>query len=188
MARGKELSNSQKVLIVKLWKERESYRNIPSNLDIPFRTISSFIAMFKRRNTVENKKRTSAPSKISPRLSRQLRRLINHNPMVTREELQEDLRSSGCSVTKRTIRNEILRNGLKSQRPKKTLLLKWHRDARLEFVRQYKEMEFLFGKEYYGLIKLKLSCLIIIIEVMFGGKMVKNIVPTVKFGVGSKMI
>ena len=57
MAKGKELSNSQKALIVKFWKDGESYRNIPSNLNIPFTTISSFIARFKRHNTVENKKK-----------------------------------------------------------------------------------------------------------------------------------
>ena len=39
--------------------------------------------------------------------------------MVTHEEQQENLRSSGYSVTKRTISNEIQRNGLKSRRPKK---------------------------------------------------------------------
>ena len=115
MARGKELSNSQKALSIKLWKDGESYRNILSNLNISFTTISSFIARFKRHNTVENKKRTGAPRKISPRLSRKLGRLINPNPMVTCEDLQEDLRSSECSVTKRTITNEMLRNGLKSK-------------------------------------------------------------------------
>ena len=56
MARGKELSISQKALNVKLWKDGESYRNISSNLSILF-TISSFIARFKRFNTVENKKK-----------------------------------------------------------------------------------------------------------------------------------
>ena len=36
----------------------------------------------------------------------------------------------------------MLRNGLKSQRPKKTpLLLKRHGDARLKFIRQHKEKE-----------------------------------------------
>ena len=40
----KELSNSQKALIVKLWKDGENYRNISSNVNIPFTTISSFIA------------------------------------------------------------------------------------------------------------------------------------------------
>ena len=142
MARGKELSNSQKVLIVKLWKDGESYRNISINLNIPFTTISSFIARFKIRNTAENNKRTGVPRKISPRLSRKLGRLISQNLMVTREELQEDLHSSGRSVTKQTINNEMLRNGLKSRRPKKTpLLLKRHWDARLKFVRQHKEKE-----------------------------------------------
>ena len=59
--------------------------------------------------------------------------------MVT---LQEDLRLSRCSVTKRTISNEILRVGLKSRRPKKTpLQLKRQRDARLKFVRQHEEKE-----------------------------------------------
>ena len=42
MARGKELNNSQKALIVKLWKDGESYINISINLNIPFTMISSF--------------------------------------------------------------------------------------------------------------------------------------------------
>ena len=166
------MSNSQKALIVNLWKDGESYRNISSNLNIPFTMVSSFIARFKRCNAVENKKRTGAPRKVSPRLSRKLGCLINQNPMVMCEELQEDLCSS-CGVTKWTISNEMLRNGLKSWRPMKTpLLLKWHRDARLKFVRQHQEKEN-FGKEHYGQMKLKLSCLVIIIEIMCGGKMVK---------------
>ena len=56
MERVKELSNSLKSLIVKLWKDGESYRNMLSNLNIPFTTISLFIARFKRRNQVGNKK------------------------------------------------------------------------------------------------------------------------------------
>ena len=86
MARGKELSNSQKAPIVNLSKNRESYRNISSNLNIPFTAISLFIARFKRRNTAENKnkKRTGAPRKTSLRLSRILERLINQNSMVTK--------------------------------------------------------------------------------------------------------
>ena len=142
MARAEELSNSQKALIVKVWKDGESYRNISSNLNIPFTMISSFIARFKNVTQLKKKKRTSAPRKISSRLSRKLGHLINQNPLVTREDQQEDLRSSGCCVAKWTISNEMLRNGLKSRRPKKTpLLLKWHRDARLKFVRQHKEKE-----------------------------------------------
>ena len=63
MARGKELSNSQKALIVKLWKDGESYRNISSNMNIPLTAISSFIARFKRRNTVEKEKKRNRCSR-----------------------------------------------------------------------------------------------------------------------------
>ena len=114
--------------------------------------------------------------------------------MVTREELQEDLRSSGCSVTKRTISNEMLRNGLKSRRPKKTLfLLKQHRDARSKFVRQHKEKKISFWERVLWTDRTKIE--------FFGhnyrnhvwrkdGKAnsPKSMVPTVKFGGGSIMI
>ena len=100
-ARGKELNNLQKPLIVKLWKDEERYRNISSNQNISFIMITSFIAMFKRCNTVEKKtKKKGDPRKVSPRLSRKSGHLINKNPMVTHEELQEDLHSSGHSLTK----------------------------------------------------------------------------------------
>ena len=65
----------------------------------------------------------------------------------------------------------MLRNGQKSRRPKKiSLLLKRHRYARLKFVRQHKKRKIRFGKEYYGQMKLKLSCSVIIIKI--GGVMV----------------
>ena len=150
--------------------------------------------MFKRRNTVENKKRTGAPRKISPRLSRKLGRPINQNSMVTRKELQEDSCSSGCNVTKRTISNEMLRNGLESRRLKKTpLLLKRHRDSRLKSVRQYKEKENSFWERVIWTDKSKID--------LFGHNYrnnvwwkdgeaysPKNTVQTDKFGGGNMMI
>ena len=129
-------------MIFKFWKNGESYRNISSNLNIPFTTINSLFARFKRRNKV-GKKRTGAPRKISPISSRKLGRLINQNAMVMHEDMQEDLHSSGCSVINiKLVSNEMPRNGLKLRRLKKTpLLLKRYRDARLKFMIQHKEKE-----------------------------------------------
>ena len=56
MARGKELSNSQKALTVKLWKDEESFRYISSNLNMSFTMISSFIARFKDITQLKKKK------------------------------------------------------------------------------------------------------------------------------------
>ena len=114
--------------------------------------------------------------------------------MITREELQEYLRSSGCSVTKRTISNEMLRNGLESRRPKKTpLLLKRYRDARLKFVRRHKEKENSFWERVLWTDETKIE--------LFGHNYrnhverkdgeafsPKNTAPTIKFGGGRIMI
>ena len=113
--------------------------------------------------------------------------------MVTREERLEDLRSSGCSVTKRAISNEMLRDGLKSWRPKKIpLLLKRHRDARLKFIRPHKEKKNSFLERVLWTDETKIE--------LFGHNYrnhvwrkygeaysPKKTVPTVKFGGGSVM-
>ena len=91
IARGKELTNSQKDQIVKLWNEGKSYRRISDNLYISFTTISSFNARYKKWKTIVNQRRIGAPRKISPRFSMKLTRQIKQNPMVTRQELQDDL-------------------------------------------------------------------------------------------------
>ncbi|KAF2362667.1 Transposase Tc1-like [Trinorchestia longiramus] len=194
MARGKELTNSKKKRIVKLWKEGKSYRKMAENLVIPFTTISSFIAGHKRLKTVENQRRTGAPMKIFPRSSRKLMRQIEENPMVTREELQDDKRLLGTCVTKRTISNEIHRNSLKSRSPRKTpLLLKRNRDARLEFVREHNEKEKSCWERVLRTDESKIE--------LFGHNSLnyvwrkdgeafnpKNTIPTIKFGGGHIMV
>ena len=87
MARAKELTNSHKELLVKLWKEGKQYRKMSDSLNIPFTTISSFIARNKKLKTDENQRRTAAPQKVSSRSSRKLMRKIKQNPMVTHQKL-----------------------------------------------------------------------------------------------------
>ena len=105
-----------------------------------------------------------------------------------------DFNEFAVTVTKRTISNEMLRNGLKSRTPKKTpLLLKRNRDARLKFVRQHKEKDNSFWERVLVTDETKIE--------LFGhnyrnhvcrkdGKAYspKNMEPTVKFGSGSIMI
>ena len=113
--------------------------------------------------------------------------------MVTRQELQDDLFSSGICFTKRTKCNEIHRNNLKSRSSWKTpLLLKRHREARLKFVREQMDKE----KSYWE----RVLCTDGSKIELFGRNSINHVwredehafkkktIPTVKFGCGSIMV
>ena len=188
MARGKELSDSQKALTVKLWKDGE--RNIPNNLNIPFTTKSSFIAGFKRRNTVENKKEQLLQRKFLLDYKENLAAWLTKIQWLR----VKNCSSSGCSVITGLMSNEMLRNDLKSRRPNKTpLLLKRHGDAGLKFVRKLKEKENSFWERILWTDETKIE--------VFGNNYrnhvwrkegeaysSNNTVPTVKYGRDSIMI
>ena len=129
--KGKEISNSVKEIILEQWKAGESYKKISTNLRISFTTIALFIARYKSAQTVENKIRSGAPCRISPRSLRKMKR---------RSKLIQKLYSQSCKKIHqhqvevlRTISNELHRNELKSRSPRKTpLLTKRHRVVRLK--------------------------------------------------------
>ena len=113
--------------------------------------------------------------------------------MVMREELQEDLLSSECSVIKRTISYEMPRKGLKSQRPKKTLHLKRHGDACLKFIKKHKETKNSFLERVLWTDETKTELLCHNYqnhELRKDGEayLPKNTVSTIKFGGGSLII
>ena len=138
MARVKELSNSQKALFVKLWRDRGSNRNILSNLNIPFTTIYSFIARFKRRNTVDNKKKNRCSNNDFTKITKKIR-----TPDLPKCKGYA-WRATGRFAFIRMKCNQTNNKwwSLKSRRQKKTpLLLKRHRDPRLKFLRQHMEKE-----------------------------------------------
>uniref|UniRef100_A0A803JMP8 Transposase Tc1-like domain-containing protein n=1 Tax=Xenopus tropicalis TaxID=8364 RepID=A0A803JMP8_XENTR len=65
-------------------------------------------------------------------------RKVKKHPRTTREELVNDLKLAGTTVTKKTIGNTLHRNGLKSCRARKVpLLKKTHVQARLKFANEH---------------------------------------------------
>ena len=57
---------------------------------------------------------SGAPRKISPRGISMMMRKVRDQPSTTQEELVNDLKAVGTTVTKRTISNTLHREGLKS--------------------------------------------------------------------------
>ena len=83
---------------------------------------------------------------------------IKENPMVIRQELQDDLLSSGICDTKWVVNNDIHSNNLKSCSPWKTLLLlKRNKDARLKFIHECKDKEKLYWEKVLWMDKTKID-------------------------------
>ena len=62
---------------------------------------------------------------------------VRDQPSTTQEELVNDLKAVGATVTKRTISNTLHREGLKSCCARKVPLLKAHVQARLKFAKEH---------------------------------------------------
>ena len=85
-----------------------------------------------------NLPRSEAPRKISPRGISMMMRKVRAQPSTTQEELVNDLKAVGTTVTKRTISNTLHREGLKSCGTSKVPLLKnAHVQARLKLAKEH---------------------------------------------------
>ncbi len=85
-----------------------------------------------------NLPRTGAPCKISPRGVSMILRKVRDQPRTTREDLVNDLKRAGTTVSTVTISNTLHRHGLKSSSARKVPLLKpAHVQARLKFAKDH---------------------------------------------------
>ena len=85
-----------------------------------------------------NLPRSGAPRTSSPRGVSVIMRQVRGQPRTIREELVNDLKEAGTTVTKKTIGNTLRRNGLKSCSARKVpLLKKAHVQARLKFANEH---------------------------------------------------
>ncbi|KAK6317394.1 hypothetical protein J4Q44_G00127940 [Coregonus suidteri] len=85
-----------------------------------------------------NHPRSGAPCKISPRGASMIMRKVRDQPRTTRQDLVNDLKRAGTTVSKKTISNTLRRHGLKSCSARKVPLLKpVHVQARLKFANDH---------------------------------------------------
>ncbi|KAJ8345482.1 hypothetical protein SKAU_G00296750 [Synaphobranchus kaupii] len=138
MGKTKELSKDVRDKIVDLHKAGMGYKTIGKQLGEKETTVGAIIRKWKKHKMTINRPRPGAPRKISPRGASMIMRKVRDQPRTTREELVNDLKAAGTTVTKKTIGNTLRRNGLKSCSARKVpLLKKAHVQARLKFANEH---------------------------------------------------
>ena len=114
--------------IVDLHKAGMGYKKIRKQLGEMLEQLEDGIEngnrKWKKHKVTANLPRSGAPRKISPRGISMMTRKVRDQPSTTQEELVNDLKAVGTTVTKRTISNTLHREGLKSCCARKVPLLK----------------------------------------------------------------
>ncbi|KAI4886714.1 hypothetical protein NFI96_001527 [Prochilodus magdalenae] len=125
MAKTKELSKDTRDKIVDLHKAGKGFcKAIAKQLGEKRSTVGAIIRKWKKLNMTVNLPRTGAPRKISPHGISMILRKVRNQPRTTREELVNDLRRAGTTVSKVTVGNTLRRHSLKSCMARKIPLLK----------------------------------------------------------------
>ncbi len=114
MGKTKELSKDTRDKTVDLHKTGMGYRTIGKQLGEKATTVGAIIRKWKKFKMTVNLPRTGAPCKISPRGVSMILRKVRDQPRTTREDLVNDLKRAGTTVSTVTISNTLHRHGLKS--------------------------------------------------------------------------
>ncbi|CAM4547761.1 unnamed protein product [Leuciscus chuanchicus] len=134
MAKTRELCKNIRDKIVDLHKAGMGYRTIGKQLGEKATTVGANIRKWKKFKMTVNLPWSGAPSKISPRGASMIMRKVRDQPRTTRQDLVNDLKRAGTTVSKKTISNTLCSHGLKSCSARKVPLLKpAHVQAHLKF-------------------------------------------------------
>ena len=139
MAKTRELCKDIRDKIVDLHKTGMGYRTIGKQLgEKATTTIGAIIRKWKKFKMTANYPRSGAPCKISPRGASMIMWKVRDQPRTTRQDLVNDLKRAGTTVSKKTISNTLCRHGLKSCSARKVPLHKpAHVQAHLKFANDH---------------------------------------------------
>ncbi|KAI4887730.1 hypothetical protein NFI96_005942 [Prochilodus magdalenae] len=138
MAKTKELPKDTRDKTVDLHKTGKGYEAIAKQLEEKRSTVGAIIRKWEELNMTVNLPWTGAPRKISPGGVSVILRKVRNQPRTTREELVNDLKRAGTTVSTVTVGNTLRPHSLKSCMARKVPLLKpAHVQARLKFAHDH---------------------------------------------------
>uniref|UniRef100_A0AAY5KXD9 Tc1-like transposase DDE domain-containing protein n=1 Tax=Esox lucius TaxID=8010 RepID=A0AAY5KXD9_ESOLU len=100
------------------------YRTIGKQLGEKATSVGAIIRKWKKFKMTVNLPRSGAPCKISPRGASMIMRKVRDQPRTTRQDLVNDQKRAGTTVSKKTISSTLRHHGLKSCSARKVPLLK----------------------------------------------------------------
>jgi transposase len=139
----KSISSQKKWKIIFLHLEKEgpklSISKTAKKLKISTYTVKHWIRVFRETGDVLEKKSTGRPRKTSDSEDQQIVSLMGNDRGMTCENISEEMKRSGVSVSSATIRRRLNEAGLKFTSPSpKPALTKFDQMQRLRFARQNK--------------------------------------------------
>uniref|UniRef100_A0AAY5KSI5 Transposase Tc1-like domain-containing protein n=1 Tax=Esox lucius TaxID=8010 RepID=A0AAY5KSI5_ESOLU len=138
MAKTRELCKVIRDRIVDLHMAGMGNRTIGNHLGEKATTVDAIIRKWKKFKVTVNLPRSGAPCKISPHGASMIMRKVRDQPRTTWQDLVNDLKRAGTTVSKKTISNTLRCHGLKSCSARKIPLLKpAHDQAHLNFANDH---------------------------------------------------
>uniref|UniRef100_A0A8C5DSB5 Transposase n=1 Tax=Gouania willdenowi TaxID=441366 RepID=A0A8C5DSB5_GOUWI len=194
MGSSKKLCKTEKIKVIDAHNAGEGYKKIAKRFQLAVSTVRGIIKRWQVRGTVEVKKRSGRPRKLSERTARSLVRKVNQNPHLTSKDLQEDLADSGVVVHPSTVRRYLHKQDLHGRVCRKKPYLRPHQKIqRQKYATEHLQKPDDFWKQVLWTDEVKIE--------LFGHNKQryvwrkkgaafheKNTLPTVKYGGGSIML
>lgn len=138
MGKTKELSKDVRDKIVDLHKAGMGYKTMSKKLGEKETTVGTILLKWKKYKITVNRPCSRSLCKISPCGVRMILRKVRDQLRITQEELFNDLKGAGTTLTKKTIGNTLYHTGLRSCSARKVpLLMKAHVQAYLKFANEH---------------------------------------------------
>ncbi|XP_067943410.1 uncharacterized protein [Watersipora subatra] len=114
----RHLKEAKRAVIVHLYQEGKSQRDITKEVKVAKSTICNTIKRFGEQGDLQERKGRGRKKTVTPRAEKTLVRLSTRNRRLNSVELCRELKeSTGKDVCPSTVRRVLLRNGLKGCKP-----------------------------------------------------------------------
>lgn len=195
MAKTKETTIEEREIIVKLFREEKTEREIAKIVERPRSTINSIVKRFRETGSVMNKARSGRPPKVTEQLNRVIIREVKKNPRISAPNIASIIsESQNAQLNPQTIRNTLKKAGYNGRNArKKGLVSKANKTKRLNFAIHHANKPQSFWNKILWSDESKFELFSTKRKVIVWRKPrtemdPKNLVPTVKHGGGSVMI